>query len=128
MKKTTILTAFDVAIVFLLIISPVLFIWYTPYVISWDRHYVNTVNERALMQGYNSENSIVDLSSIVVANNDIVGRFERKVWKLDNQFIYYREQFFYGVLLSIFLAGVTFLIKLWADGSIKDDDEDMTYY
>jgi hypothetical protein len=47
---------------------------------------------------------------------------------LDNQFIYYREQFFYGVLLSIFLAGVTFLIKLWADGSIKDDDDDMTYY
>ena len=68
------------------------FFGYTSYQISWDEHYVNSVYERALVQGY-SPDKVTDFSEGSVASIDATGRYETKVWKLQHKELYYLEGF-----------------------------------
>ncbi len=92
----------------------------TSYSISWDKHYVNTVIQRALSEGY-APDKMTDFSDKAVAEYDAQGRYEKKVWKLNHQEIYYLEHLLFGIVV-----GLTFQIgnMIWHMYYIDESEDD----
>ena len=109
MKKKTIIKLWTTIQIILFILPIICFLIYTPYNISYDRYYVNEVRTRALNNNYSSGNSITDLTSAKIAESDIKGEFSKKVWRLQNQEVYYIDNVFNGFILGlIFQLGNVF--------------------
>jgi uncharacterized membrane protein (DUF106 family) len=124
MKEKT-LKPILIAIHIILLVIPIFAaIWWTPYDISYDKHYVETVNKRALSDGYSSD-KITDLSEAIVAQYDALGNYEKKVWRLENQEIYYINNIIGFSLIGILIHSL--LISFFYT-VIYDEIVDLEYY
>jgi hypothetical protein len=121
MKKKSFYKLWMVVQVLLFILPILISVGCTGYRISWDEHYVENVNQRALMDGY-SINKATDFSDAQVARYDLSGHLEGKVWMLNNKEIYLFQQLGIGVLI-----GLLFQIgnMMW---SLKAMDYDVDSY
>ncbi len=101
----------------LLILPIVCFLLYTPYTISKDQHYVNTINYRAT--GTEQEG----IANAVVLYMDAKKQYEHRVWKLQNKELYYIEGIMIGLVIGLLLQIFNIF---WAEGyrDAEYDDHD----
>lgn len=96
-------------IVFLLPI--IICVLLTPYQISYDREYVNTVGVRVFEP--TGEGKMTDFTEAKRMEYDSEGTYIRKEWKLKNKEIYYFENILCGVVIGVILQ--ILLIGLFDD-------------
>lgn len=86
-----------------LFIVPLLFApFIAGYDRSWDAHYIQTVNQRALDDGY-APQKLTDFSDQTVAQYDAEGGYEKKVWRQQHPELYYLNAFFKILIISLAL-------------------------
>jgi len=125
MKKETYKKLWMTTQALLFIIPIIVSVIFTGYQISWDAHYVDNVNSRALIEGY-SPNKFTDFSDAEVSKADISGTFERKVWKQNNKSVYFILNIVIGVTLGCLLQ---IFNMIWKDiYEMKYGDKDEGYY
>ena len=114
-KKLKLIKALRNIVQLMLFIIPIVIsLFCVDYYISWDQHYVENVNERVLNNHY-GDNSITDFSDSVIAKYDSEGKYEKKVWKLQNKELYYYENFLMGVVLGAFFQIFIFFWNVYID-------------
>ena len=105
----------------LLILPMMLSLIFVKYNISYDKHYVNTVYDRAKDVDYATEDKLTDFTNAVVAKADIDGEFETLVWKLQHQELYYYEAIGCGLFLGILFQLINiFWCSIYMDKYVYD--------
>ena len=92
----------------------------TPYNISYDKEYVSSVNVRAFEIMDNGK--ITDFREAVIAQEDAIGRYVEKEWKLQHQEIYYFNNLFAALLIGGMLQMFNPLWKMDYEDYYYDED------
>jgi len=113
-----------VAICLAVLILPLVFtLWYTPYEISHDEHMVETVNERAL-EYVPANQTVTDFAIEEILDNDAQLEYEERVWKLENQELYWIGSIVRGVIYGLMFLCLTIGIKAILGTNPFDDWDD----
>ncbi len=122
MKKKIIDRIFALLMIASVIVIMALSLFFVPYDISHDQHMVDTINERALEYEH-PEGVITDFTEAEIMQLDAQEEYENKVWKLDHQELYWYGGIARGILISLAIAFLIYVVK----GTVMDaifDDED----
>ena len=95
---------------FLFVLPIILSFLYVPYKISYDKMYIESVNERALELGYKHGDELTDFSETVIARNDAQGTYLKKEWRQQNQEVYYIWAIVFGIFIGM---GLQLLNGFW---------------
>jgi len=96
---------------------------YTPYEISWDKHYIDNVNDRVL--SYEGGEKMTDFTEAEIVKYDTQGQYEKKVWRQQNKEIYYLSNLGSGAIIGFFLQMFNiFWAMFWRLNWGEDDEDD----
>jgi len=88
----------------ILFLIPIIYaLVFTPYEISRERHYVKTINKRALVEGYKTEQTFTDFTEAIIAKNDAVETYEKRTWKTQHPELYWYENLFLALFIGLLL-------------------------
>ena len=90
-------------------------LFFVPYNISKDQHMVDTINERA-WEYEHPEGVVTDFTEAEIMSLDAQEEYENKVWKLNNQELYWVEGLAFGLIIS----GLIIILLLVMKGYISD--------
>ena len=111
--------------IFLFLIPMICAIVFTPYEISREKHYVTTINRRALIEGYKTEQTFTDFTEAVVAKNDALEVYEKGTWKTKHPELYWYESIIGALLLGIIFQVFNFIwVSIYNDLYVSKDEDD----